>query len=304
MERDRPILLLGASGQVGHELQRTLKPLGEIVAPTHGGADLAAPESLRPLIRAARPCVIMNAAAYTAVDKAESEPEIAEAVNARSPGVLAEEADTLGAVLVHYSTDYVFDGRKTGAYCETDETDPQSVYGRSKLAGEHAIRSACCRHLILRTSWVFAARGANFLKTILRLAGERDNLHVVTDQYGAPTSAALIAEMTALALNYLGAAPQTDLRWGLYHLTAAGETSWHGYARYVIEGARKRGVPLKAGQDAITPITTTDYPTPAKRPANSRLDTAKFRSTFAVTLPDWRSGVDEVLDRLMIGTGP
>ncbi len=291
-------MLLGASGQVGHELRRTLASLGQVIGLQRPGADLSAPQSLRAIVRELRPQVIVNAAAHTAVDQAEREPELARTINAVAPGVLAEEARALGACLVHYSTDYVFDGLKNTPYDESDVPNPLSVYGRSKLSGERAVAEACARHLILRTSWVVGAHGANFLKTILRLAAERDSLRVVADQHGAPTAAALIADVTARALETLVQASERDARWGLYHLVAGGETSWHGYARHVIGRARELGMALRAAPDAVAPILTADYPTPAKRPTNSRLCTARLRAAFAVELPDWRQGVDQVLEQL------
>ena len=292
------ILLFGANGQVGHELRLTLVRLGQVLGLQRAGADLSAPQSLRAIVRQHRPQVIVNAAADTAVDRAEGEPELAQTINAVAPGVLAEEAQAVGACLVHYSTDYVFDGRKSTPYDESDVPNPLSVYGRSKLSGERAVAEACARHLILRTSWVVGAHGANFVKTILRLAAERDSLRVVADQHGAPTSAALIADVTARALQTLVQASERDARWGLYHLAAGGETSWHGYARYAIGRARELGMTLKATPDAVAPIPTAEYPTPAKRPMNSRLCTARLRAAFSVELPDWRQGVDQVLEQL------
>jgi dTDP-4-dehydrorhamnose reductase len=297
-EAGRRILVLGAHGQVGHELPRALSALGQVDALDRSGADLAAPESLRMVVRQRLPDIIVNAAAYTAVDRAESEPDLANTVNALSPQVLAEEAQAGGACLVHYSTDYVFDGRKGSAYDETDAPHPLSTYGRSKLAGERAVADACTRHLILRTSWVFGAHGANFLKTILRLGAERDSLSVVADQFGAPTGAALIADVTAGALHALAHASEHDARWGLYHLAASGYTSWHGYAQHVIGRARELGMSLRATPETINAISTAEYPTAATRPANSRLCTARLRAAFALELPDWTGGVDQVLDQL------
>ncbi len=297
-ETARRILVLGAHGQLGHELPLALSDLGHVIALDRSGADLAAPESLRGVVRQRRPDVIVNAAAYTAVDRAESEPDLAYTVNAVSPGVLAQEAVAVGACLVTYSTDYVFDGRKETAYEESDAPNPLSAYGRTKLAGERAVAEACPRHLILRTSWVVGVHGANFLKTILRLAAERDSLRVVADQHGAPTAAALIADVTVRALQTLLQASERDARWGLYHLAAAGETTWHGYARHVISRARELGMALKAAPDTVAAIPTAEYPTPAKRPANSRLCTARLRAAFSVELPDWTQGVDHVLEQL------
>jgi dTDP-4-dehydrorhamnose reductase len=297
------ILLTGKEGQVGFELQRALSPLGEVFAMGRADCDLADPDAIRAMVEATRPTIIVNPAAYTAVDKAETERALAFAVNALAPAVLAEEAAKTGALLVHYSTDYVFDGRKQGAYLEQDLAAPQSVYGMSKLAGEEAIRSVDTRHLILRTSWVFGVHGKNFLKTILRLARERDGLRVVADQIGAPTSAALIADVTADILGqYLRDRDKVDNpdRFGTFHLTASGETSWHGYARSIVATGLEMGMPIKMSPGAISPISTDDYPVPAPRPANSRLNTEKLKSTFNLVLPDWRVGVTDVLNRLKI----
>lgn len=293
------ILLLGKDGQVGWELQRALALLGELRACGRGDADFADPESLRPLVRESAPDVIVNAAAYTAVDKAEGDAATAHAVNAAAPGVLAEEAAARGAWLVHYSTDYVFDGTKDGAWVETDTARPLSVYGRSKYEGEERIRASGAQHLILRTSWVFAARGGNFAKTMLRLAKERDCLDVVADQHGAPTGAELVADATALALHRIAALGQ-DARGlsGTYHLAAAGDTTWHGYAQHVLAQARAHGAVLKPGPEAVRAIASSAFPTPAARPANSRLDCGKFRTQFGVALPDWRHHVDRMIAEL------
>jgi dTDP-4-dehydrorhamnose reductase len=293
------ILLLGKDGQLGWELQRALAPLGQLQAFGRAGADLGDPESLRALVRRIRPDVIVNAAAYTAVDKAESDIVAAHSVNALSPGVLAQEAHALGAWLVHYSTDYVFDGSKTGAWVETDPTNPLSVYGRTKCEGEELIRAAKGRHLILRTSWVFAPRGANFAKTMLRLAKERGELKVVADQFGAPTGAELLADATALALHRI-AFLQGDAAAlsGTYHLTAAGETNWHAYARHVLAQAQLHGAVLKAGPDQVLPIPASAFPAPAARPANSRLDSSKFCASFGLQLPDWRHHVNRLVAEL------
>ncbi|PKO49979.1 MAG: dTDP-4-dehydrorhamnose reductase [Betaproteobacteria bacterium HGW-Betaproteobacteria-21] len=290
------ILLLGKNGQVGWELQRALAPLGEVVALDRQGAlglcgDLADLDALRATVDAVAPNVIVNAAAYTAVDKAESDTELAARINAGAPALLAESAARLGALLVHYSTDYVFDGSGTRPWQEDDTTGPLSVYGKTKLDGESAIRASACAHLIFRTSWVYAARGGNFAKTMLRLAAERERLTVIADQMGAPTGADLIADITAHAVRTLQIRPELA---GTYHLTAAGETSWHGYAAFVIDESRRRGATLKVGE--IAPIPTSDYPTPATRPLNSRLDTTKLRSSFGLCLPAWQSGVRRMLD--------
>jgi dTDP-4-dehydrorhamnose reductase len=295
------ILLLGKNGQVGWELQRSLAPLGDIVAcdfdsPPPSRADFAQPESLVALVRAVRPAVIVNAAAHTAVDRAEAEPELARALNATAPGVLAREAAAQGALLVHYSTDYVFDGSGSTARDELSPTDPLSVYGRTKLEGEQLIAGSGCRHLILRTSWVYSARGGNFARTMLRLAAERDELRVIDDQIGAPTGADLLADVTAHALRAVEADPA---RGGLYHCAAGGETSWQGYARFVIEWARARGHALKVAPDAVRPVATRDYPTPAARPLNSRLDTRRLQQTFGLVLPLWQLGVERMLGEVL-----
>lgn len=292
------ILLLGGTGQLGHELQRTLAPLGPVVAPGRDEADLCSPEALRAVVRRYQPEVVVNAAAFTAVDRAEREPELAHRINEGAAGIIAEAAAAVGASVVHFSTDYVFDGRKQGAYVETDAAAPLSEYGRSKLGGEIAVARANPRNLVFRTSWVLGAHGTNFLRTMLRLGATNDTIRVVADQIGAPTSAALIADMTTRALQALRGGSRQDPRWGLYHLTASGETSWHGYARHVIRRAHEFGFLLKATPDTVVPITTAEYPVAAPRPANSLLDTTKFRTTFALDLPHWTHGVDEVLRSL------
>lgn len=293
------ILLLGKDGQVGWELQRALAPLGELRALGRAEADFTDPESLRAVVRAFGPDVIVNAAAYTAVDKAEADAATAHNVNAVSPGVLAEEAAAGNAWLVHYSTDYVFDGTKEGAWVETDAVNPLSVYGRTKYDGEQRIAATGARHLILRTSWVFAPRGGNFAKTMLRLAKERETLNVVADQHGAPTGAELLADVTALTLHRI-AVPGTDAQHlsGVYHLAAAGSTTWHAYAQHVLAQAQSHGAELKAGPDAVQPIAASAFPTPAARPANSRLDCSKFSANFGVHLPDWRHHVNRLIAEL------
>ena len=299
------ILLLGKDGQVGWELQRALAPLGELRACGRGEADLTDPDALRSLVREAAPDVIVNAAAYTAVDLAESDQLSAHACNAVAPGVLAEEAAARGAWLVHYSTDYVFDGTKDGARVETDTVNPLSVYGRTKHEGEQRIRASGARHLILRTSWVFAARGGNFAKTMLRLAKERATLSVVADQYGAPTGAELLADATALALHRVGwLGADANALSGTYHLAASGCTTWHAYARHVLARAQEHGVVLKAGPDAVRPIASSAFPTPAIRPANSRLDCSKFCTHFGLALPDWRHHVDRMIAELSAQGNP
>ena len=293
------ILLLGKNGQVGWELQRALAPLGDVVAldrRTTPAADLSDPDSLAAIVRDVEPDAIVNAAAHTAVDKAEGEAALARAVNTTAPAVLAREAAALGAWLVHYSTDYVFDGSGTAPWTESAPVAPLSVYGQTKADGEAAIRLSGCRHLVFRTSWVYAARGGNFAKTMLRLARERDRLTVVADQFGAPTGADLIADVTAHALRTAVSRPEVS---GTYHLVAAGETSWHGYARHVIEHARAAGQDLRVAAAAIEPVPTSAFPTPARRPANSRLDTTRLRNTFGLTLPSWQSGVDRLLAEVL-----
>lgn len=294
------ILLFGRNGQVGWELQRSLAPLGEVIALGSAGenglcGDFADAEGVARTVRELRPDAIVNAAAYTAVDKAESEPDRAEQVNAITPGVLAQAANELGAWLIHYSTDYVFDGSGTTPWREADVTGPLSVYGRTKLAGEQRIAAANPRHLILRTSWVYAARGGNFAKTMLRLARERERLTVIDDQFGAPTGADLLADVTAHALRTLAAGGGNP---GIYHVAAAGETSWNGYARFVIEKAREAGQNLLAGPEQVDPVATSAFPTPARRPHNSRLDTSRFRSTFGLVLPPWQQGVARMLQEI------
>ena len=295
------ILLLGKNGQVGWELQRSLATLGEVVALDFDSAgpwraDFTQPDLLAAVVRELRPYVIVNAAAHTAVDKAESEPDVARLINATAPGVLAREAAAQGAWLVHYSTDYVFDGSGNAPRAEDAPTGPLSVYGRTKLEGEQLIRGSGCQHLILRTSWVYAARGGNFAKTMLRLAAERDALSVIDDQVGAPTGADLLADVTAHALRVLGTQPD---RGGLYHCVASGETSWHGYARLVIEWARAHGHAVRVPPERILAIPTSAYPTPARRPLNSRLDTQALRTAFGLRLPDWQAGVRRMLAEVL-----
>lgn len=294
------LLLFGGNGQIGSELRRSLGPLGEVVATTRRGtledgtaceqADFDAPASLPGLIERIAPDVVVNAAAHTAVDRAESEPDAVFRANAQAPKAIAEACARHGIRLVHYSTDYVFDGRGTRPYREDDPTAPASVYGASKLAGEDAIRASGAAHLILRTAWVYAAHGRNFLRTMLRLAGERDELRVVADQLGTPTPAALIADVTARVL----AQPATHS--GTWHLTATGATSWHGFAKAIMQGAHARG--LIARIPRALPITTDDYPTPAARPAYSVLDCSALQRDFGIALPDWQDGLSRTLDEL------
>ncbi|MDO5624833.1 MAG: dTDP-4-dehydrorhamnose reductase [Pseudomonadota bacterium] len=295
------ILLLGQNGQVGWELQRALAPLGELVALDRAGADglcgdLNNPDGLAATVRAVRPQAIVNAAAYTAVDKAESEPDMAHRINAEAPAVLACEAAAAGALLVHYSTDYVFDGSGSAPWQEGDTTGPLSVYGATKLAGEQAIVQSGCTHLILRTSWVYAARGGNFAKTMLRLAQERERLTVIDDQWGAPTSAELIADVTAHALRQVLARPQDG---GTYHLAAAGFTNWFSYAKHVLSQSEKAQKAIKIKATEVLPIPTSQYPTPARRPHNSRLDCTRLQHTFGLTLPPWQRGVDRLLAEIL-----
>jgi dTDP-4-dehydrorhamnose reductase len=291
------IVLLGMNGQLGWELQRALAPLGEVLAYGHDPvADLARPESLAALVRGAAPDVIVNAAAYTAVDQAQREPEVAHAVNAAAPAVLAREAAARGAWLVHYSTDYVFDGSGTTPWREDDPTGPLNVYGATKLAGERAIQASGCRHLILRTSWVYAARGQNFAKTMLRLALERDALSVVDDQFGAPTGAELLADLSAHMLRTLRHRPELG---GVYHAAAAGRTSWHGYAQHVIEFARAAGRPIRVAPEAVRAVPTEAFPTPAQRPKNSALNTTRLHAAFGLTLPAWQDGVQRMLREIL-----
>lgn len=296
------ILLLGRGGQVGWELQRSLAVLGELVALDFDAAgnpdglcgDFSDLDGLAETVRRVAPDVIVNSAAHTAVDKAESEPEFARLLNAQAPAVLADEARKLGAWLVHYSTDYVFDGSGHQPWSEDDATGPLSVYGRTKLEGEQNV-ARCERHLTLRTSWVYAARGGNFAKTMLRLAGERDALTVINDQFGAPTSAELLADVTALALKAAVANPKLA---GLYHCVAGGETNWHQYARFVLEQARSLGWQLKAGPDQVAEVATAQYPTPARRPLNSRLNTTKLQSAFGLHLPHWQVHARRMLQEI------
>lgn len=297
------IFLLGCNGQVGWELQRSLAVLGEVVAlgssPAQGDGglcgDLGNLEALAHTVRRVAPRVIVNAAAYTAVDRAESEPERAHAINAAAPGVLAAEAQRLGAWLVHYSTDYVFDGSGSVAWKEGDACAPLGVYGRTKRAGELAV-AQCPRHLVFRTSWVYAARGGNFAKTMVRLAAERETLTVIDDQIGAPTSAELLADVTAHALRQ---ALANAALAGTYHCVAEGETSWRAYAQFVLRQASLLGVPLKAGPEQVMPTSTANYPTTAQRPLNSRLDTDLIRRTFSLHLPPWQTGVQRMLQETL-----
>ena len=288
------LLLLGKNGQVGWELQRSLAPLGEVIALGSDQANFTDLDGLANIVRKLAPDVIVNAAAYTAVDQAESEPERAHMINALAPGVLAAEASLLNAWLVHYSTDYVFDGSGDEPWLETDPTNPLSVYGASKLEGERLILESGCRHLIFRTSWVYGARGGNFAKTMLKLAGERDTLKVIDDQTGAPTGADLLADVTAHAIRTARKNPEIS---GLYHLVARGETSWHSYARFVIDFAKCAGMNIKA--TTIEAVPTSAFPTPAVRPHNSRLNIEKLQNTFDLSLPHWQVGVTRMLTEIL-----
>jgi len=291
------ILITGANGQVGFELQRALAPLGEILACDRQQLDLADSANLEAVLDRVQPDIIINPAAYTAVDRAETEQDVAIAINAKAPARLADWAVRHDALLIHYSTDCIFNGQKDGAYVEDDTANPQSVYGRSKWEGEQAIRASSCRQLILRTSWVVGAHGSNFLKTILHLAKERTSLSVVADQIGAPTAAALIADVTSQLVGRYLQQP-AGFPFGTYHLTASGSTSWYDYARYVVSLAEQAGLELALHPGAIQPIPTSGYPLPAPRPANSRLDCAKLVRTFGLTLPGWQQGIDHVFTQL------
>jgi len=296
------ILLLGKNGQVGWELQRSLAPLGDVLAlERHSTAycgDLSQPEQLAQTVLAYKPAFIVNAAAHTAVDKAESEPELARVLNTDAPAALAKAAVQVGAWLVHYSTDYVFDGSGGHARLEGEGTGPLSVYGKTKLDGEKVIVASGCKYLIFRTSWVYAARGGNFAKTMLRLAQERDKLTVINDQHGAPTGADLIADVTAHALRHVQATQNASVS-GVYHLVASGETTWHGYASHVIEAAKRISPALGLKVAEIAPVPTSAFPTPARRPLNSRLSTAKLQQTFGLVLPPWQQGVDRMLQEIL-----
>jgi dTDP-4-dehydrorhamnose reductase len=291
------LLLLGCNGQVGWELQRSLLPLGEVITCDFDSsldrrADFSSPAAVADLVACVRPDVIVNAAAYTAVDKAESEPELARVINATTVGFVAEQAKRLGALMVHYSTDYVFDGSGASPRDELAPTGPLSVYGVTKLDGENLIRASGCRHVILRTSWVYAARGHNFIKTMLRLAGERDALSVIDDQVGAPTGADLLADVTAHVIRRFS---EGRGEVGTFHCAAKGETSWFGFARFVIEWARANGQSIKVASESVRPILTAQYPTLAARPLNSRLSTDKLARVFSLDLPHWQTGVERML---------
>ena len=299
------ILLLGKNGQVGQALVRALAPLagpGELVAlDRSNGGDLASLQALAETVRQWRPQVIVNAAAYTAVDKAESEPDQARLVNALAPEVLAKEAQALGAWLVHYSTDYVFDGSGSRPWLEIDATAPLNVYGQTKLEGERLIQAHCTRHLIFRTSWVYAAHGSNFAKTMLKLAQERERLTVIDDQWGAPTGAELLANVTANAISQISLEGNESLA-GLYHLAAGGETTWHQYASHVIGRAKTLRPDLPWAVQDIAPVPSSAFVTAARRPHNSRLDTRKLQAAFGINLPGWQQGVDDMLAQVLSST--
>ena len=294
-------LLFGKNGQVGWELQRSLAPLGELMALDRHSQDLCGDltnlQGLAETVQAVRPDVIVNAGAHTAVDKAESEPELARTINALAPSVLAREASKIDAWLVHYSTDYVFDGSGSRPWLETDAPAPLSVYGRNKLEGEQLIQAAWAKHLIFRTSWVYAARGGNFAKTMLRLAQERERLTVIDDQWGAPTGAELLADVTAHAIRQVLQRPQDA---GLYHLAAQGEATWNGYAKHVIAQAGRAQSAIKIIANEVAAVPTSAFPTPAARPFNSRLNTAKLQTTFGLRLPSWQQGVDRMLAEILV----
>lgn len=293
----KKILLTGVNGQVGHALQKKLHS-HQVFAVNREQLDLSDKDAIRRVVQTIQPDLIINPAAYTAVDKAESESDLAYAINAIAPQILAEEAAKLNAALIHFSTDYVYDGSKIGDYVETDVVNPLSVYGKSKLAGEDAIRAVGLPHLILRTSWVYGAYGKNFLKTIIRLASERDSLRIVADQFGAPTSAESIADAVVELLAVWQ--PQQEKQSGIYHFTNQGKTSWHGFSCAIVNeynrlANAKNGVLLKAAVENIAAITTADYPTPAARPANSTLNNQKLKQTFNVALPSWEQGLRQVV---------
>ena len=294
------VLLFGKNGQVGWELQRSLAPLGEIIAldadSPHLCGDFTNLDGIAATVQTVLPDVIVNAAAHTAVDKAESEHEIVRTINALAPGVLAKEAKAINALLVHYSTDYVFDGSGNKPWVETDITAPLNAYGTTKLEGEKLIQQSGCKSFIFRTSWVYGARGGNFAKTMLRLAAERESLSVINDQMGAPTGADLLADVTAHAIR---AGIQQPKLFGMYHLVAAGETSWYGYASFVLNIARQRGISLKTAANAIKAVPSSEFQTAAKRPQNSRLNCAKLQSAFDLKLPNWQDGVERMLMEIL-----
>ena len=294
----KKILVTGMNGQVGFELMKTLAPLGKVIGVDVKDCDLAQSAMIDALLDRVKPDIIVNPAAYTAVDKAESEPTVAHAINAQAPKTLARQASRRNIPIIHFSTDYIFDGTKEEPYVEDDTPNPKSVYGKTKWLGEEAVRQNAAKHVILRTSWVFGAHGVNFLKTMLKLSKERDKMSIVSDQIGAPTSARMLAEVTAEIVKQL-LQEFSYRKYGTYHLVADGETSWYGYAKYVVEQANALGMETKLTPKNIKAIKTKDFPLPAARPANSRLDTAKVIETFGVTLPTWQSEVDLVLSELI-----
>ncbi|SDC22421.1 dTDP-4-dehydrorhamnose reductase [Cupriavidus sp. YR651] len=298
-----PILITGRNGQVGFELRRSLAPLGEVVALDRTSCDMSRPEQIRDVVRRLRPGIIVNAAAYTAVDAAEADSTVAFSVNAEAPAILAQEARAIGSLLVHYSTEYVFDGLQSRPYSESDACNPCSVYGKSKRAGEEAIVAVDASHLIFRTSWVFGAHGDNFLKTILRQARQRDSLRVVSDQFGAPTPASLVADVTAHAVReYILEKRRggTAERRGIYHLAAAGKTTWNAYAREVTRIAAALGVDVRAQGDAIEEVASSDYAMAAPRPASAQLDCSRIEQGLGIRMPPWQDGVRLVLEQLII----
>jgi dTDP-4-dehydrorhamnose reductase len=293
------ILLLGSGGQVGHELRRSLALLGEVVALDHPAVDLAQPGSVAGIVAKSSPAVIVNAAAYTAVDRAEQEPGLAHAVNAESVDALARGAAATGALLVHFSTDYVYPGTGESPWVEGDQAGPLNAYGRTKLAGDEAIDRSGCRHVILRTSWVYASRGRNFVRTILRLAAERDRLSVVDDQFGVPTAASFLADVTARVLERHR--NERNAPSGVFHAAPTGTTTWFGVARAVLERARSRGTGLKLARDGLVPCTTAEYPSPAARPRNSRLSVDRLQREFGIRCPDWHEDLNRIVDELTEG---
>jgi len=301
--RNSRIVVIGRVGQVGWELRHKLACLGQVTAFDYPEIDFKKPESLLAALRSVEPAVIVNAAAYTAVDKAEDEPAVAMAINGTGPGVLAEEAKRLGSILVHYSTDYVYDGTKQGEYVETDTPNPQNVYGKTKLAGDEAIQASGCEHLILRTSWVYGARGNNFLLTMLKLAGERSELRIVDDQTGAPTSSECIAQGTANILaQVMGpSGAGLDGRSGVYNLTNTGATTWFGFAQALLTRSAEK---LGTSVPNLIPIPTSEFPRPASRPTNSRLSCLRLEETFGVLMPAWEDALALVLDTLKDGSSP
>ncbi|MGD9948021.1 MAG: dTDP-4-dehydrorhamnose reductase [Desulfobulbus sp.] len=293
------ILLTGKNGQLGFELQRAMAPLGHIFAFDQEECNLADPEAIRSLIREVRPDIIINPAAYTAVDRAENEPDLAKAVNTIAPMVMGEEAQRINAWVIHYSTDYVYDGSSSRPYLETDPTNPLNVYGLTKRDGDVALQQSCAKHLIFRTSWVVGSHGNNFAKTMLRLATERETLSIVADQYGAPTSASLLADITAQIVGRAQREGIETIPFGLYNVVASGVTTWHGYAYFVLEQALQQGIALKVQPQMVKPITTAQYPLPAKRPVNSQLNASLFQSTFGLELPDWQQGINHILQQIL-----